>query len=157
MSDESVSNDPAKQADTGIQRIQGRFPPGVSGNPHGRKPKALATVEKLRTALAEELPEIIASVVKRAKDSDISASKLILERVLPPLKATEATVVLEAITGSRTEQGQAILAEMAQGVLTPSQAAQLMAALAAQARIAEVDEFEQRLTTLEEKLSAKHS
>lgn len=66
-------------------------------------------------------------------------------------------MVLEAITGSRTEQGQAILAEMAQGVLTPSQAAQLMAALAAQARIAEVDEFEQRLTTLEEKLSAKHS
>ena len=135
MSDEG-DDTPAKQGEGDVERIEGRFAPGVSGNPHGRRPKALATVEKLRTALAAELPEIIASVVKKAKDGDISASKVILERVLPPLKAAETTVVLEAITGSRTEQGQAILAEMAQGVLTPSQAAQLIAALAAQARAA---------------------
>jgi hypothetical protein len=41
---------------------------------------------------------------------------------------------------------------MAQGVLAPTQAAQVIAALAAHAKIAEVDELERRLQNLETQL-----
>ena len=104
------SEAPAKQAPAGGRRDgRGRFPKGTSGNPRGRQPRGLATVERLRTALAEELPAIIRSVVEKAKAGDIGASKLILERLLPPLRSSEVTVVLDGVTGTRTDQGQAIL------------------------------------------------
>ena len=59
---------------------------------------------------------------------------------------------LEALSSTRTEQGEDILRAMADGVLSPGQAAQLLAALAAQAKIVEVDELEKRLAKLEQTL-----
>ena len=113
-------------------------------------------MEKLRSALADELPAILQSIVNRAKDGDIAACKLILERVLPPLKVAELPVALGELSGTRTEQGQAILNEMAIGNLAPSQAARLFAALASQAKIVEVDELERRLSHIEQKLIENH-
>lgn len=132
---------------------KGRFAKGASGNPGGRKPRGLATVEKLRTALAEELPNILETVVKDAKAGDVAACRLILDRVLPPLKAAEVPVKLEDISGTLTEQGAAILQAMASADLSPSQAAQLLGALASQARIVEVDELERRLAHIEKRLA----
>jgi Family of unknown function (DUF5681) len=127
---------------------------GQSGNPHGRRPKGLATVEKLRAALVKDLPAILEVVVKNALAGDITAAKTILERVLPPLKAVEVPAYLEEFTGSLSEQGQQILQAMAAGSLSPGQAVQVLGAVAAQAKIVEVDEFARRLELLEKRLGA---
>jgi hypothetical protein len=125
---------------------------GQSGNPHGRRPKGLATVEKLRTALLDDLPAILAVIVKNAKGGDIAAARTILERILPPLKAVEVPAYFGSLTGTLSEQGAQIMQAMAAGALAPGQAAQLLAALAAQAKIVEVDHLARRLAALETRL-----
>jgi hypothetical protein len=127
---------------------------GQSGNPHGRRAKGLATAEKLRNALVADLPEILAVIVKNAKGGDITAAKTILERVLPPLKAVEVPAYLAELTGTLSDQGQTILRAMAAGTLSPGQAVQLLGAIAAQAKIVEVDELGRRLEALERRFGS---
>ena len=62
-----------------------RFLPGQSGNPSGR-PKGTGSVAKLREAIQEEMPEIIDAVVSAAKAGDISAAKILIDKVIPTLK-----------------------------------------------------------------------
>jgi hypothetical protein len=59
---------------------------------------------------------------------------------------------LEGMTSTLGEQGQVILRAMADGLLAPGQAAQLLGAVAAQAKIIEVDEHARRLDALEQRL-----
>jgi len=126
--------------------------PGQSGNPLGRKPKGLATVEKLRTALVKDLPAILETVVNSAKGGDIGAAKVILERVLPPLRAIEVPAFVGGLQGTLAQQGVIILQAMATGAVAPGQAAQLLAALVSQAKIVEVDELERRIAAVEQRL-----
>ena len=48
-----------------------------------------------------------------------------------------------------TEQGRAVLAQIAAGTLAPSQGAQLLGALSALARVVEIDELVSRVDALE--------
>jgi hypothetical protein len=94
--------------------------------------------------------------VTAAKAGDVQAARLILERVLPPVKATEQAVELQLpADGTLTSQGRAVLSAVALGQLAPGQGAQLLAAIGSLARVTEIDEFETRLTKLEEKQNAK--
>jgi hypothetical protein len=128
------------------------FRKGQSGNPHGRPRKGLATAERLRSKLLEDLPEILQGVVKAAKGGDLQAARTVLERVLAPLKPVEVPVELGALSGSLAEQGTAIVQAMAGGLLTPGQTVQLLGALAAQARIVELDDLARRMAELEKRL-----
>ena len=130
------------------------WPKGTSGNPHGRRPAGLASVEKLRAALLDELPAILEALVTAAKGGDMQAARTILDRVLPPLKAQELPAFLGAFEGTLAEQGGAILKAMASGALAPGQAAQLLGALAAQAKVREVDELARRIADLERRVEA---
>jgi hypothetical protein len=104
----------------------------------------------MRDALAGDVPEILAGLVAAAKAGDVQAARLILERVLPPLKGVEPSVMLKLPQdGTLTAKAEAMLNAAASGDLSPGQAAQLIAALGAVARIAELDELNTRLTKLE--------
>lgn len=127
---------------------------GQSGNPHGRRAKGLATAERLRNALVKDLPDILATVVKNAKGGDMQAARTILDRVLPPLKPIEVPASLGSFDGSLSSQGQAVLSAMASGALAPGQAAQVLGAIAAQAKIVEVEELARRLEALELRLGS---
>ena len=123
--------------------------PGQSGNPKG-KPPGSGELQRLRATIAAEVPEILAKLVQAAKAGDIQAARLVLERVLPPIKATEQSAPITLpIDGTLTAKATAVLAATAAGQLAPGQAAQFMAALSAMAKIAEVDELETRITKLE--------
>lgn len=65
---------------------------------------------KLRASIAGHVPEIIGQLVEAAKGGDVQAARLLLERVLPPMKPTELAVPLALPDGSLTDQGRAVLA-----------------------------------------------
>lgn len=135
---------------TAKKRPPGRWKAGESGNPAGRKP-GTGEVAKIRAAIAERVPELLEKLMARAMEGDTSAARLLLERVVPPLKAIEHAQALALPVGSLTVQGRAVLAAVAAGELAPGQGAALLGAIGTLARVAEVDELEARLSKLEKK------
>lgn len=105
----------------------------------------------MRAALAGHVPEIIAALVAQAKTGDPAAARLLLERVIPPLKAAETMQRLALPDGTLTEQGRAVLAAVAAGELAPGQGALLMGAIGNLARLVEIDELARRVEALEGK------
>jgi hypothetical protein len=124
--------------------------PGQTGNPKGRPP-GISEITKLRKSLMTDAPEILAGLVTAAKAGDMQATRLILERVLPPLKPTEQAIGLELTGDTLTDQGRAVLSAVSAGALAPSQGSQLISAIGALVRVAEIDELERRLSALEAK------
>lgn len=128
-----------------------RFKPGQSGNPAGRPRRGTATAEILRAILAEQAGEVVQLVVDAALAGDLQAARLVLERVLPPLRPQAAPVEVLALAGASTltEKAGAILAAAGAGEISPDVAAHLLAALGGVARIAEIDELMRRVAALE--------
>ena len=127
----------------------GRWKPGESGNPAGRKPGS-GEVAKLRAAMAKHVPALLAVLVARALSGDIGAARLLLERTISPLKATEEAAQLAMPEGTLTEQGRAVLVAVAGGDLAPGQGAALLSSLGMLAKLAETDELVRRIDALEE-------
>lgn len=128
-----------------------RFKPGQSGNPKGR-PRGEVTATKLRKAIADRVPEILDSLMTQAlEQGDVQAAKLLLERALPPLKPAEP---LQRISipngGTLSDQGRAVLGAVASGTLAPGQGSQLISAIGALARVAEVEALAERVKALED-------
>ena len=129
---------------------KGGWQAGRSGNPNGR-PKGIGEVGKLRKSIAGHIPEIIAQMVNKAKEGDVQAAKLLLERVVPTLKSAEQSVVIDLpADATLSEQGSFIIQSIANGILAPIQGSALLTSLGTLARIKEIDELEKRLTVLEQ-------
>ena len=127
----------------------GRWAAGVSGNPKG-KPAGSGELQRLRASIAGDVPDILAGLVTAAKAGDVQAARLILERVLPPMKPVEQPQALPLPEGGTlSAQGRAVLSAVAAGELAPGQGAQLLAAVGQLARLIEVDELAARITVLE--------
>ena len=128
--------------------MNGRWQPGQSGNPSGRPP-GTGEVAKLRASIAERVPEILERLTEAALAGDVSAARLLLERVLPPIKPVELPIEMTLSEGRPTEQARQVLAAAAGGTLAPDQAVSLIGALAALAKITETDELRERIERLE--------
>ena len=126
------------------------FTKGQSGNPSGR-PKGTSQAGKLRKAIEGDLPDIIAALVSAAKTGDTSASKLLLDRVMPSLKPMQQAVSVD-VRGSLSDQGASIVAAMGAGTIAPEHAQSMLAGIASLSKIIEIDDFDRRITELE-----KHS
>ena len=122
---------------------------GQSGNPGGRKPGS-GKIDKLRAALAKELPEVLEALVAQAKAGDTAAIKLVLDRTIPALRPVDASTQLDLpAEGGLVEQGRAVLAALAAGQLPVNQATSILQGLGSLARLVELDELERRVTALE--------
>ena len=131
------------------EKKKSQWKPGQTGNPNGRPP-GQSEITRLRASLAGDVPEILAGLVTAAKAGDVQAARLILERILPPVKAIEQAVTLQLPNdGTLTAKASAVLSAAAAGDLAPTQAAQLIAALGTLAKISEVDELTARIDALE--------
>ncbi|MFT4267920.1 MAG: DUF5681 domain-containing protein [Xenophilus sp.] len=131
-----------------------RWKPGESGNLKGR-PVGASAITKLRASIAEHVPGIVEQLVQAAQGGDVQAARLLLERVLPPVRPVEQPQPMELPEGNLTAKGQAILGAAARGDLAPSQAAALIGAVGTLARVAEVDQLERRIKALEETTHGK--
>lgn len=130
------------------KRIPPGWQPGQSGNPKGRPP-GCGDVANIRAAIAQHVPEIIASLVARAVAGDTGAARLLLERVVAPLKAAEAPQSVSLPTEGLSSQGRAVIASVASGEIAIGQGAALLSALGALARVVAVDELIERVAALE--------
>lgn len=94
-----------------IRDEQGRFVPGVSGNPEGRTPETLedkivkkATkqlIEDYKEALGESLPMIKPVLIAKALEGDMTAIKEIHDRVMDKSKQPSEMEVKGNITINR--------------------------------------------------------
>jgi hypothetical protein len=125
----------------------GRFTLGTSGNPQGRPKSETAA---LRQSLAEGAADVVTAILRAAKAGDMQAAKIVLDRLLPPLKATTQSVHLSLPeSASPLDIASAILAATASGTLAPDIAAQLVGAVGTFCRIEETAELRSRIAALE--------
>lgn len=131
------------------------FKPGQSGNPKGRPRGSLNKTTKAVLALMEgEAEEITRAAIGAAKGGDMTAVRLILDRLVPTVK--ERTVALPGLPDTTTAAGiasaqQHILEAVAIGALTPGEASTLAGIIEARRKAMETQELEERLSALEGK------
>ena len=131
------------------EKKKSQWKPGQTGNPKGRPP-GQSEITRLRASLAGDVPEILAGLVLAAKGGDVQAARLILERILPPVKAIEQAVELQLPEGGTlTAKATAVLSAVAGGDLAPSQGTALLGAIGTLARVTEIDELTARIAALE--------
>ena len=107
-------------------------------------------MSQIRAGISAFLPDVISKLISQALSGDVGASRLLLERTIPPLKPIEVPIAIQLPKdGSLVAQAHCVLSEAASGAITPTQASILISAIGALAKIVEACELEQRITKLE--------
>lgn len=121
--------------------------PGQSGNPLGRKSGA----EKLRAMLEPHREELVQKAVSMALNGDPTALRVLLDRLAPPSRAESPLIEIPGLADARslTKKAEVLLGAIGTGVLAPDTGSQLLNALAAACKVAELDELAQRVAALE--------
>ncbi len=111
--------------ETAVRDANGRFAPGSSGNPAGKKPGTRNRATILREALAEG--EGIAAariVIDKALAGDAVAARLIVDRLTP--RPRSRAIALDLPSGEKAGDvlaaSNATIAAMASGEITPDEA-----------------------------------
>ena len=131
---------------------QGRFAKGTSGNPSGRpvgsRNQSTLLLEELLDGEGEALTR---KAIELALQGDSIALRLCMERLLPVRKDRKISLSLpdvSQIQDARTAIAS-ILAAVGQGQITPNEAEKLTAIVEAQGRMVVEQDFERRITELE--------
>jgi len=127
-----------------------KFQAGQSGNPSGKPVGSKDKRTALRELLNPHAPALVEKAVQKALEGDTSALKLCLDRCIAPLRSTTGSVAIES-GGSLPERGQKTLDAIYTGEIDALTGSALLGALADQAKLVEMTEFEERLRKLEEK------
>ncbi len=130
-----------------MARSKSTFKPGTSGNKAG-KPVGTTYRAKFRAAVNADLTDIIKNLVAGAKAGDPQAIKLVLDRLIPPLRPTSDALNIKT-TGSLEKKGAAVINAMARGRVTPDAAKTALDAMGVQARLVEQGEILARIEQLE--------
>jgi len=134
------------------RKQDGRFRPGVSGNPTGRPRGARNRSTVLAEAtLDEEADALMRKVIDLAKEGDVTALRLCIERLVPRRLDRFIEFKLPAIR----EPNDAVAAlsriteGIGQGELTASEAASLVNLVQVTTKALEVLDLDRRLSALE--------
>jgi hypothetical protein len=133
------------------QGPDGRFLPGVSGNPKGRPPGPSPQAKLLRRML-DESDDILTAILAKAKEGDAASAQIVLSRVTPVLKAAAEKVQFDFRTDvPLSEQAEAVMAAVASGAVDPETGKLLIGCLQSVSGIRAVEDLEQRIIQLEAK------
>ena len=142
-------------------KSSGRFKPGQSGNPAGRKPgqrhRSTVMLEKL---LAADAKTIVKAVLLAAATGDMSAARMVLDRVVPAAKDRAVSMVLpDTSTPDGIEAAAcAVLAACARGDLLLSEGVVLSQLIEGRRKAAEtvrLDQLAELVAALEKKVESK--
>jgi len=129
------------------------FKTGTSGNPLGRR---RGSTNRTTRAFREAVSEVFNALggerhlLAWAKKHPTEYYR-IYARMVPP----GSPVNLGRLTGTLAEQSKSVMEAMMIGNITPEQAATIMSALSAHARIIEIDELARRVQALEDRKNAQ--
>ncbi|BCG63899.1 MAG: hypothetical protein methR_P1645 [Methyloprofundus sp.] len=127
------------------------FKKGQSGNPSGRPKKDMANLKPL---LAKHGESVLQKVIDAALGGDLTACKLVLDRLYPAIKP-QAIPVNVPIGETLPETGNNIVTETMTGNVAPDIGASLITALSNQAKLVEFTELSQRLERIEQQLGTR--
>jgi len=114
------------EATAAARDARGRFQPGCSGNPAGKKPGTLNRATILRRVMAEGDDERIASlIVERALAGEWGALRFVQDRLEPKPRARP--IALDFPEGATVaEMSEIVLRATADGEISPDEALQMM-------------------------------
>jgi Family of unknown function (DUF5681) len=130
-----------------------RFRPGQSGNPAGKRKGTRHRITVLAEKLmADDTETVVHAVVAAAKGGDMTAARLILDRIAPPRRGSPVSFKLPAIKTAAdvTKALSAVAASMATGDLTPEEANAVASVIEAKRKAVETQELESRIVVLEQ-------
>jgi hypothetical protein len=131
------------------ENTRGRpFEPGNPGRPLGARNRASVILDWIG---AEAASDILQAVIEQAKDGDVAAAKIVLDRLWPPPKGRALAFELPAVAGLADIKNAhtAILVAVATGSVTPDEASTVASVLESSRRAIETVELEARVTALE--------
>jgi hypothetical protein len=136
------------KAGRGNPPVEHRFKPGNPGKPKGARHKVTLAIEALLDGEAEALTR---KAIELAKAGDLVALRLCLDRICPPRKDRPVAFALPRLdtAADAKDAATALVAAVADGELTPSEASELSRLLDGFTRVLGVTEFEERLQRLE--------
>jgi hypothetical protein len=97
------------------------------------------------------MPEIIQGLIDAAKQGDVGAATVLLNRCVPALKS-EAQAINLPVKETLPEQGNEIIKATMGGEIPPDIGSQLITALANQGKLVELQELSERLSRILKKL-----
>ena len=130
------------------RNADGTFTAGNAGKPKGTRHKATQAVLALLDGEAEALTR---QAVTMALDGDGVALRLCLERIAPPRRDAPVQFDLPRMETARdaAKAAGAVLEAVAEGDLTPTEGAHIMALVETYRRTLETSELEARVAALE--------
>lgn len=138
---------------------RGRFLKGHSANPCGMGSENQRVIQ-LRNQIKKHGPEIIEKLLHMGLvEGDMIALKVLLDRIVPPLKSVSPNITIELPDGIEQNdiagQGKVILQAAIAGKIDPDSAMTLMSGLANLTRVIEMSEVAQRLDRIEQLTTLK--
>jgi Family of unknown function (DUF5681) len=137
------------------RKQDGRFAKGASGNPSGRtlgsRHKTSILTEQLMQA---DTVEVVRAVIQKAKDGDMVAARIVVDRICPIRKGSPVNLTLPSVENASdiADAMNVLLGEMADGNLTPDETAIIAGILDVRRRTIETVEHAARLSELEAKV-----
>ncbi|MEL7640743.1 MAG: DUF5681 domain-containing protein [Solidesulfovibrio sp.] len=128
--------------------------PGESGNPRGCPSGSRHRVTKaIQELLDGEAEALTRKAVEKALDGDMVALRLCMERICPAPKDRPVRLTLPPMTtpDDLPRLTESLLAAVADGTVTPSEAAGVAALIEGHRRALEASDLEKRITALEAK------
>lgn len=126
----------------------GTFAEGNPGRPKGARHRVTLAVEAMLEGQQEALTQ---AAIDKALEGDVTALRLCIDRIAPARKDTPVSFDLPEIetADDAASAARAILKALAEGEITPLEAATVMGVLEQFRRTLETTEFEKRITALE--------
>ena len=126
------------------------FAPGNPGRPPGTPNKRTLALQEMVDGEGEAITR---KAIELAKAGDATAIKLMLDRLLPPRRDRPVPFTLPKLETAADAKAAAaaIVRSVADGDLTPSEAAELSKLLDNFTRVLEATDFQARLEALEKK------
>ena len=92
---------------------------GQSGNPKGRPRKSQRTMAQLRSQISDHLPDVIEVLANAAKEGDVQAARILVERCVPSMRALDQNInVNDSVRGISDEELLGLMNEFELGTET---------------------------------------
>ncbi len=131
------------------RNTDGKFAKGNPGKPKGARHRATQAVQELLEGEAELLTR---KAVEVALSGDVSALRLCLERLAPPMKSSPIKFSIPEIKGvdALSPAAASIIEDVSEGNLTASEGTQVMQLIDTYRRTLELTDIEHRVSQLEQ-------